>query len=165
MQSSALEQETPSTFRVPLTPEGTATDCHTPATAPTSTVDVVDVEVVEVELDPDPVTTVDVVVLELAFEAQPDTTTLRAVTATTTKRRTHVALPGRVLTISVPLSLPSSGRRTGIQNICCRGILCTARPSRPWLRPTRPARAGEALVVELPVVPRRPLSDYAIGEL
>jgi len=28
----------------------------------------------------------------------------------------------------------------------------------------RPTRSGEALIVELPVVPLRSLSDYAIGE-
>jgi hypothetical protein len=28
----------------------------------------------------------------------------------------------------------------------------------------RPAAPGEALIVELPVVPTRSLSDYAIGE-
>jgi hypothetical protein len=29
----------------------------------------------------------------------------------------------------------------------------------------RPREAGDALVIELPTVPTRPLSDYAIGEL
>jgi hypothetical protein len=28
----------------------------------------------------------------------------------------------------------------------------------------RPRRAGQALIVELPTVPVRPLSDYAIGD-
>ena len=42
---------------------------------------------------------------------------------------------------------------------CCPGISC------PGPGTAAPREAGDALVLELPVVPVRPLSHYAIGGL